>query len=63
MEMFHWLVYVAIAATIFSLGSGVVTMVLEGEAGDEHSVTWMTWRVGWQAVAVVLVALAAYGVH
>jgi hypothetical protein len=63
MEIFHWLVYCAMAATIFSLGSGVVTMVLEGDEGDAHSVQWMAWRVGWQAIAVALVALAAYGVR
>ena len=62
MYIVHWLVYVAIAATIFSLGSGIVSMVLDGDEGED-SVTWMGWRVGWQAVAVALVVMAAYGVR
>jgi hypothetical protein len=58
----HWLVCVAIAATIFSLGSGIISMVLDGDEGED-SVTWMGWRVGWQAVAVLLVVVAAYAVR
>jgi DUF2909 family protein/hypoxia induced protein len=60
--IFHWLVYVAIAATIFSLGSGIISMVLDGDEGED-SVTWMGWRVGWQAAAVLLVVVAAYAVR
>lgn len=60
MEMFHWFVFVAIAATLFALGSGVFAMVNDGEVNHRDSATWMNWRVAFQGLAVLLVLAAAY---
>jgi hypoxia induced protein len=61
MGMFQWLVFVAIAATLFSLASGIFSMVNDGEVRHNDSAQWMNWRVGCQALAAALVLLAIYG--
>ena len=60
MNMLQLLVLVAIAATIFSLGSGVLAMMRDGEVRHNDSATWMNWRVAAQGIAVALVLAAAY---
>lgn len=60
MNMLHLLVLVAIAATLFSLGSGVLAMIRDGEVRHADSATWMNWRVASQGIAVALVIAAAY---
>lgn len=61
MEMFHWFVFAAIAAVIVSLGAGIFAMVNDGPMGRYDSNGWMKWRVGFQAMAAVLVLAAVYG--
>lgn len=60
MGMLQLLVLVAIAATIFSLGSGILAMINDGEVRHTDSATWMNWRVAAQGIAVALVIAAAY---
>lgn len=61
MEMFQWFVFAAIAAVLVSLGAGIFAMVNDGHVGHYDSTGWMKWRVGFQAVAAVLVLAAVYG--
>ena len=55
------LVFAALAATLVSLASGLLSMVADGEIGQNDSAHWMMWRVGFQALAVVLILLALQG--
>ena len=58
MNMFTMLIFAATAATLVSLGSGIVSMIRNGEIGHYESAHWMSWRVGFQALAVVMILLA-----
>lgn len=60
MEMFQWLVFAAIAATIVALGGGIFAMASHAKVGNYDSATWMNWRVAFQAVACSLVIAAVY---
>ena len=60
MRMLQWIVFLAIAATLFALGSGVLAMRNDGEVNHRDSATWMNWRVAFQGLAVALVLAAAY---
>jgi hypothetical protein len=48
----------AIGAVLLSLVLGLVTMVRSGEAGAKRSNKLMRWRIGLQALALLLFALA-----
>jgi hypothetical protein len=63
MNMFTWMVFAALAATFISLALGIVSMISNGEVGHYESAHWMNWRVGFQAVAVVMVLMAIQGTH
>ena len=58
MDMFTVFIFLAVAAVIVSLGSGILSMVVNHEIAHTDSAHWMGWRVGLQALAVVLVLLA-----
>jgi hypothetical protein len=51
-------IVVALLATIYSLVLGVSSMVKGGEVGHHTSQQWMIFRVGFQALAVVLLIIA-----
>lgn len=59
MNILHVLVFAAMAAVVVSLVAGVLAMASDGPIGHRDSATWMNWRVGFQAVAVVLVMAGA----
>jgi membrane protein implicated in regulation of membrane protease activity len=52
------LIILALAATVFSLISGISAMATHAEVGRHSSNEWMFRRVGFQALAVVLLILA-----
>jgi membrane protein implicated in regulation of membrane protease activity len=52
------LIFLALAATVFSLISGITAMATHGEVGHHGSNDWMFRRVGFQALAVVLLIVA-----
>ena len=58
MNMFTWMVFAAVALTLFSLASGIIAMISNGEVGHFESGHWMNWRVGFQALAVAMVLMA-----
>lgn len=60
MSFFTVVVLAAVLATIVALISGISSMATDGEVGHRDSAHWMEWRVGFQAVAFVLVLLAIY---
>ncbi|HSN21510.1 MAG TPA: twin transmembrane helix small protein [Usitatibacter sp.] len=61
MQPITWLVLAAVTATILSLASGMLSMIRDGEVAHYGSAQWMGWRVGFQALAVVLILLALQG--
>lgn len=63
MQPITLLVLTAVVAVIVSLASGVLSMVRDGEVGHYGSAQWMGWRVGFQALAFVLILLALQGAH
>jgi len=52
------LVVLATLAVIVSLAAGISSMVQDGEVAHRRSEQWMTWRVGLQAAAVLLLLIA-----
>jgi hypothetical protein len=58
MDMLTIFVFLAVAAVIVSLASGIISMALGHEVAHVDSEHWMAWRVGLQAFAVVLLFLA-----
>ena len=58
MNMFTWMVFIAVALVLASLVTGVAAMVKDRAVGHFESAQWMTWRVAFQALAAVLVLLA-----
>jgi uncharacterized BrkB/YihY/UPF0761 family membrane protein len=58
MNMLTIFVFLAVAAVIVALGSGIISMAVDHEIGHVDSAHWMAWRVGLQAFAVLLVLLA-----
>ena len=63
MNMLTLFVLVAAAAVVVSLVFGVSSMATNGEVGHQTSAKWMTWRVVFQAAALVLIMLALLGPH
>lgn len=59
MDFLTLLVIVALIATVVVLFTGLSSMVKGGEYDKQHSVQLMFTRVGFQAVAVILLVLAA----
>lgn len=58
MNMFTLFVLLAAAAAVYSLMSGVSAMATNHDINHQSSAQWMTWRVVFQALAVVLMLLA-----
>ena len=52
-------IVVTVLATVYSLIGGVAAMVAGGEAGHRSSEQWMIRRVAFQALAVLLLVIAA----
>jgi hypothetical protein len=52
-------IILTVLATVYSLIGGVAAMVSGGEAGHRTSEQWMIRRVGFQALAVTLLVIAA----
>jgi hypothetical protein len=63
MNMLTMFVLVAAAAVVCSLVFGVSAMASDGEVGHQTSAKWMTWRVVFQAAALLLIVLAMLGPH
>jgi hypothetical protein len=63
MELLKPFVLVATLAAVAALIFGVSAMSSHGEVGHQSSVQWMTWRVGLQAIAFLLVLLALFGLN
>ena len=58
MSMITALVLAALLATVGSLAAGITSMATDGEVGQLSSVQWMASRVGFQALALLLIGLA-----
>jgi hypothetical protein len=58
MNMLTLLVVLAMLATVTSLAAGITSMTHDGEVGHRTSGQWMVMRVGFQAVAFVLILLS-----
>jgi uncharacterized BrkB/YihY/UPF0761 family membrane protein len=58
MNMLTIFVFLAVAAVIVALASGIISMAVNHEVGHVDSAHWMAWRVGLQALAVVLLFMA-----
>jgi hypothetical protein len=63
MNMLTLFIVIAAAAAVYSLASGIYAMSHDVQAGHRSSAEWMTWRVGFQAAAIVLILLAMLGPH
>lgn len=58
MCMMTALVLAALFATIGSLIAGITSMATDSEVGRASSLQWMARRVGFQALALLLIVLA-----
>ena len=58
MSMMTALILAAMVATIASLVAGITSMATDSEVGRLRSAQWMNWRVGFQALALLLIILA-----
>ena len=58
MSMMTAFVFAAMIATVGSLIGGVSSMASDTEVGHLSSVQWMGARVGFQALALLLIVLA-----
>lgn len=58
MSVMTILIFLALAATVFSLISGISAMAAHGEVGHHTSNQWMFRRVGFQALTVLLLIVA-----
>ena len=59
MEFVTLVVIFALVATVVALFTGLSSMVKGGEYDRQHSVQLMFTRVGFQAVAIILLVVAA----
>ncbi len=57
MSILTMLVLLAAAATVVSLVSGISSMAYGGEIGHRNSAQWMVLRVGFQALALLLIVI------
>lgn len=55
---FPWLVILAVGATLLVLVIGVLAMLRQGAFNARHSNRLMRWRILFQFVAIMLIALA-----
>jgi hypothetical protein len=62
MNMIELFLLVAVAATVYSLVSGISAMAVGHEVGHHTSEQWMVMRVVFQFAALVLVLLTTLGV-
>lgn len=60
MSFFTVVVLAAVLATVVALVSGISSMATDHQVGHLDSAHWMVRRVGFQAVAFLLVLLAIY---
>jgi len=60
MTIVFWLMLAALFLVIASLAAGVVSMVHGGDFDDKHAEHLMVSRIGFQAMAVVLMLVLAY---
>lgn len=60
MSMMMMLVVVALFCVVGSLAFGIAAMAHGGEVGHRTSAQWMTMRVAFQAVALVLILMAVW---
>ncbi|KAB2870118.1 MAG: twin transmembrane helix small protein [Burkholderiaceae bacterium] len=60
MSLLTLAIVLAFAATLYSLICGVASMVSGGEIRQHNSVEWMMRRVGFQALAVILLLVAVF---
>ena len=58
MELLTTLIMLALVATIVALGWGVGSMAVGSEYDHKHEAQFASARVGFQAVAIVLLLLA-----
>ena len=58
MSVVSLVILAAVAATVYSFICGVTTMATHTEVGHHTGEQWMIRRVGFQALAVLLVLLA-----
>jgi len=58
MNMMTALILAALFATVGSLVAGITSMATNGEVGHLRSEQWMGRRVGFQALALLLIVLA-----
>lgn len=57
-QAFSILMALAMLATLAVLGMGLFSMIKGGEFNKKHANALMRWRVGLQAAALILFALA-----
>ncbi len=60
MELLNLLIVLALIATVASLGWGIGSMAHGGSYDAEHSNQLMRARIGFQAVAVVLLLIVLF---
>ncbi len=60
MDFWIFLVMIAVVATVAVLFAGLASMVKGGEYDRQHSVQLMFTRVGFQAVVILLLVVAAF---
>lgn len=60
MTIMFWLTIVVLLLIIASLVTGVISMARGGEFDQKHSEHFMYFRVGFQALAILLLMLLAY---
>jgi len=60
MSLLTLAIVLAFAATIYSLVCGLASMVAGGEVRQHNSEQWMMRRVGFQALAVILLLVAVF---
>jgi fructose-specific phosphotransferase system IIC component len=58
MNMLTAMVLVTLLLTVASLVAGITSMATDGEVGHLRSEQWMGRRVGFQALALLLIVLA-----
>ena len=58
MNEFGVFVVLAMIATVVTLGMGIVSMARGGEYDRKHGTQFMGWRVGLQALTLLLLAIA-----
>lgn len=58
MEILTFLILLALFATVVSLGWGIGSMAHGGKFDDKHDIQFMGARLGFQAVAIVLLLIA-----